>query len=190
MSDKRIKTAALLRFLAEDQRLSDAASKLDLPLDSAREVLERIADQYAPATSLLESKAESAVAYTDGGARGNPGPAGCGVVILDPEGKTIFSTSRFLGEATNNVAEYNGLIIAIESALDLGIENLEVRSDSKLLVEQMKGHYKVKSRNLIPLVTKAQKLARQLKNVVYTHVRREKNREADRLANEAMDAGA
>ncbi len=190
MSEKREKTAALLRRLAKGQPIEQAASELDLPIESASKVLTKIADQYDPPVPDSLPASDSAVAYIDGGARGNPGPAGCGVFIKDPQGETLLTTSRFLGQATNNEAEYSGLLIALEAAQKMEIENIEIRSDSKLLVEQMKGNYKVKAKNLIPVVSKAQKLAQQFKNVVYTHVPREQNRVADRLANEAMDLGA
>ncbi len=190
MSNKRETTAALLRHLAQGRSIDQAASDLGVSVEMAREVLEKIADLYAPSRQDPVEHSESAVAYIDGGARGNPGPAGCGVFIQDQKGETLITTARYLGETTNNVAEYNGLLVALETAQEIQIEKLEIRSDSKLLVEQMKGNYKVKSPNLIPLFLKAQKLAHQFENVVYTHVRREQNRKADRLANEAMDSGA
>lgn len=180
----------MLHRLAEGRRIEEAASDLDVPVESAREILLKIADQYVPSGTKNGSRSSSAVAFIDGGSRGNPGPAGCGVILQDPTGETLVATARYLGEATNNVAEYSGLILALEKALEMEIGQLEIRSDSKLLIEQMVGNYKVKSRNLIPLFIKAQTLARRLKNVVYTHVPRDRNREADRLANEAMDSGA
>ncbi len=129
-------------------------------------------------------------AYTDGGSRGNPGPAGYGVRIEDGEGELLEELYEFLGTATNNVAEYRGLLAALRWARDHGLTSLRVRSDSELLVKQMKGVYRVKNPGLQPLHQEAQQLARQIGRVVFEHVRREQNAEADRLANKAMDEAA
>ena len=126
-------------------------------------------------------------AYTDGAARGNPGPAGAGVQILDAGGSCVAEVVRYLGEATNNVAEYSALILALERAIELGASELEVRSDSELMVRQMTGRYRVKNEGLKPLFERARTLAGKLERVAYVHVRREANREADRLANQAID---
>lgn len=130
------------------------------------------------------------VAHVDGGARGNPGPAGYGVVIADHAGRRIAGLSRFLGHRTNNYAEYCGLIAALEYTLEHKHGGLKVLSDSELMVRQMKGLYKVRSRDLRPLYDHAQTLVRQLKWFRIEHVPRVENREADRLANRAMDQGA
>ena len=127
------------------------------------------------------------VAYIDGGARGNPGPAGYGVRIEDSQGRLIEEFSQPLGVATNNVAEYHGLLAALRYALDHGQRALLIRSDSELLVKQMRGEYRVKSPGLQPLWDEARRLAREIGEVRFEHVRRELNKEADRLANEAMD---
>jgi ribonuclease HI len=129
------------------------------------------------------------VAYVDGGARGNPGPAGYGVLLEDPAGRKVAELSRFLGRQTNNYAEYSGLIAALEYALEHGYAELRVISDSELMVRQMKGIYKVRNPNLLPLYEKARALSRRLKSFEIGHVLRGKNRDADRLANEAMDRG-
>jgi probable phosphoglycerate mutase len=129
-------------------------------------------------------------AYTDGGSRGNPGPAGYGVRIEDDKGQLIEELYESLGVATNNVAEYRGLLAALRWARDRRVTSLRVRSDSELLVKQMKGIYRVKHPGLQPLHHEAQQLARQIGRVVFEHVRREQNAEADRLANHAMDDAA
>ena len=129
-------------------------------------------------------------AYFDGGARGNPGPAGYGVFIVDDQGTPVAELSGALGTATNNVAEYNGLIAALEWAAERGLTELLVRGDSQLLIEQMRGNYKVKNEGLKPLYLKARMLVMQIGNVSFEHVPRELNSDADRLANEAMDEGA
>lgn len=131
----------------------------------------------------------SAVAHIDGGSRGNPGPAGYGVHIERGDG-TIVELKESLGIATNNVAEYRGLMAALTWAASHGIERLHIRSDSLLLVKQMLGEYRVKHPGLQPLWTEARNLARRVRDVRFEHVRRELNTDADRLANEAMDEAA
>ena len=128
------------------------------------------------------------IAYTDGGARGNPGPAGFGVRIERADGTLIDELHESIGIATNNVAEYRGLIAALEWARAHGETEVLVRSDSLLLVQQMLGNYKVKHPGLQPLYRKARLLAHDVGRVRYEHVRREANKHADRLANAAMDA--
>jgi len=129
------------------------------------------------------------IAHSDGGARGNPGPAGYGVVIQDQAGRKIAALSQYLGHQTNNFAEYQGLIAALEYALQQGHKALKVVSDSELLVRQIKGVYKVKNATLKELHGRAKQLIAQLDWFSIDHALREQNREADRLANEAMDNG-
>ena len=131
----------------------------------------------------------SIVAYIDGGARGNPGPAGYGVRIEDEAGTLIDEFHGFLGSATNNIAEYNGLLAALRYAREHGHRKIRIKSDSELLVKQMRGEYRVKHVGLQPLYREACLLARNLERIVYEHVRREENKDADRLANLAMDEG-
>jgi len=130
------------------------------------------------------------VAYTDGGSRGNPGPAGWGVRIEDAAGNMVEEFCASVGVATNNVAEYKGLLAALRWARDHGVTTLRVRSDSELLVKQMKGVYRVKNPGLHPLYREAQQLAAAIGRVTFEHVRREQNADADRLANKAMDDAA
>ncbi len=130
------------------------------------------------------------VAYIDGGSRGNPGPAGYGVRIEDASGNLVEEVHGSLGVATNNVAEYHGLLAALRWALDHGAGPLLIRSDSELLVKQMLGVYRVRNPGLQPLHREACALARAIGRVRFEHVRRERNTEADRLANEAMDEAA
>ena len=129
------------------------------------------------------------VAYVDGGARGNPGPSGYGVVLQDESGKKIAGLSEYLGHQTNNFAEYQGLIAALEYAIQHGHKALKVVSDSELLVRQIKGIYKVKNATLQDLYARARQLIRKLDWFSIGHVLRGKNQEADRLANAAMDKG-
>ena len=129
------------------------------------------------------------VAHSDGGARGNPGPAGYGVVIQDKSGRKVAALSQYLGNQTNNFAEYQGLIAALEYAIEHGPKALKLISDSELLVRQIKGIYKVKNPTLQDLHARAKELIRQLEWFSIGHAMREDNQEADRLANEAMDKG-
>jgi ribonuclease HI len=129
------------------------------------------------------------VAYIDGGARGNPGPAGYGVRIEDEHGTLISEFNGFLGTSTNNVAEYNGLLAALRYAQEHGHRIVRIKSDSELLVKQMRGEYRVKNAGLQPLYNQARAIALSLDRIVYEHVRREQNKDADRLANLAMDEG-
>jgi ribonuclease HI len=125
---------------------------------------------------------------TDGGARGNPGPAAYGYVLETDDGQLLAAHGEAIGTATNNVAEYRALIAGLEKAVELGVDELEVISDSELLVKQMRGEYKVKNEALRDLWTEAGGLADELGSVRYTAVRREHNELADRLVNEALDA--
>ncbi len=130
------------------------------------------------------------VAWVDGGARGNPGPAGWGVLITDPEGHEVARLWGFLGEATNNVAEYHGLIAALEEADRLGASGLEVNTDSQLIERQVKGEYKVRQPHLKTLMERVRALAGRLPRFAIMHVPRARNIVADTLANRAMDERA
>jgi ribonuclease H / adenosylcobalamin/alpha-ribazole phosphatase len=126
---------------------------------------------------------------TDGGSRGNPGPAAYGYVLESEDGDVLDAHGEAIGTATNNVAEYRGLLAGLRSALERGVDELEVVSDSELLVKQMRGEYKVKNETLRELQREAAELATGLSRVTYTAVRRAHNELADRLVNEALDAG-
>ena len=128
-------------------------------------------------------------AHCDGGSRGNPGPAAFGAVIEDAQGREVARLSRFLGRQTNNYAEYSGLLAVLHWAIEHGHKPLRVISDSELMVKQMKGQYKVANPGLRPLWEEAKRLSRQLDGFVIRHTLRGGNKEADRLANDAMDKG-
>ncbi len=128
------------------------------------------------------------VAHVDGGSRGNPGPAAYGVVIEGAGGAPVAKLSKFLGRATNNVAEYQGLLAALEYALEYHHPRLRVLTDSELMARQLEGRYKVKSRDLKPLFERARGMILRLEHFSIRHVPREKNAEADRLVNQALDA--
>ena len=127
------------------------------------------------------------IAYVDGASRGNPGPAAYAAILHSPDRKEVFRIGKPLGIATNNAAEYYALITALDYAAHHGIKNLRIRSDSELLVNQMNGRYRVRSKDLKPLHERAAKLANQLEYFTIEHVPREENRDADALANEALD---
>ncbi len=142
--------------------------------------------------NLFDNRAEPPAwftAYCDGGSRGNPGPSGYGAVIQDPGGRTVARLSQFLGVQTNNYAEYHGLLAVLEWAIQNGARHLRVISDSELMVNQMKGRYKVASPTLRPLWEEARRRAARLERFEMSHTLRGGNKEADKLANDAMDSG-
>src|SRR5258707_10755206 len=126
-------------------------------------------------------------ANIDGGSRGNPGPAAYGVIIRDARGEIVAKLKKYIGRMTNNVAEYYGLIAAMDYAQSHAIRALRIESDSEILVKQMRGQYKVKSEDLRPLFERAQKMSKSFDSFRIEHVYREQNREADALTNEALD---
>ena len=130
------------------------------------------------------------LANIDGASRGNPGPASYAIIFKDGSGRIVFQLGKKIGRRTNHEAEYYALLAALDYAVGHGIKGLRLRSDSELLVQQMKGYYRVKSPDLKPLHERASKLARQLEYFVIEHVPREMNREADALANQALDEGS
>lgn len=127
------------------------------------------------------------IIYCDGGSRGNPGPAGLGAVIYDKDKNILVEISEYLGVTTNNQAEYRAVLKAIEKAKDLKASHLNFYLDSELIVKQMSGEYRVKNKDLLPIYTKIRQHILEFKEVNFFHVRRENNKEADRLANLAMD---
>lgn len=144
-----------------------------------------------PTASQDGPAAPAVIVEADGGSRGNPGPAGYGAVVLDPAtGAVLAERSRFLGVTTNNVAEYEGLIAGLAAAAELGARVVQVRMDSKLVVEQMSGRWQIKHAGLRPLATRAADLVRRFDSVSFGWIPRAQNSAADRLANQAMDAGA
>ena len=133
--------------------------------------------------------------YADGGSRGNPGPAGAGALVRDEEGVQVVTVSEFLGTTTNNIAEYTAVLRALEELRALLEEQatnatVDVRLDSQLVVKQMNGEYKIKHPNIIPLAGKVKEVVRAFRTVTFSHVYRDQNKEADALANAAMDRGA
>ena len=129
-----------------------------------------------------------ATLFADGGSRGNPGPAASGAVLYDEHGAVLREVGTFLGTATNNVAEWTGLLTGLEAAIDIGITELHVRLDSELVVKQLSGAYRVKNEGLIPLHAKAKALLRRFAHTDVRHVPRKQNVEADALVNRVLDA--
>ena len=136
---------------------------------------------------MTEARPTEVVVWTDGGARGNPGPAGYGAVVTTPGGQVLAEVAEGIGWATNNVAEYRGAIAGLRQAAALGARRVRVRADSLLVVNQQKGLWKVKNADLRPLSEETARLARGFDRVIWEHVPRERNRHADALANRAMD---
>ncbi len=126
--------------------------------------------------------------FSDGGARGNPGPAGAGAVILDASGKVIAELSEYLGETTNNQAEYRAMIMALKAAKKMSPPSVEIFADSELVVKQIKGEYRVKDEGLKPLFRELMSLLGEFSSYSVAHVRREKNKHADKLVNKAIDS--
>ncbi len=127
------------------------------------------------------------ILFTDGASRGNPGPAAYGVVLADPHGQVVTEFGRIIGHATNNEAEYRGLLAGLDAASRYGATDLEIRLDSELLVQQLNGQFKVRAPNLKPLLKEAQDKLSHFKHVEISHVPRALNSRADRLANQALD---
>jgi ribonuclease HI len=127
------------------------------------------------------------VVHVDGGARGNPGPAAAAAVISSPGGEVLDEAAQRIGTATNNVAEYRGLLAALQWAADHDVQELHVKGDSLLLVQQMLGKYRVKNEGLLPLYREARQLCARIGRVTFEHIPRERNRDADRLSNIGMD---
>ena len=125
--------------------------------------------------------------FTDGGARGNPGPAGSGAVVFSSAGDVLLELKRFLGTETNNVAEYTAIVMGLQGARELGAKEANVYLDSELAVRQLNGVYRVKNARLMKFYLEVQDLVRQFERVTFTHVRRERNKHADRLVNQAID---
>ncbi len=178
--------AELARRLSVKKLLDDFPS---LTRDRVREILEKAArsvqDDQPSHDDETRPKNDTWIINVDGASRGNPGPAGAGARLQ--YGDEYIELKKFLGRKTNNVAEYEALIMALEEAISQSAKNIEVRSDSELLVRQMNGQYRVKSPHLVPLFRKAYALASNIEEVKIIHVGRDENREADRLANLAID---
>jgi ribonuclease HI len=179
----------VLRRLAKDLDVEGTLS--DFPGLNRKELSRILSNAAGPeqkpkARQARTGSPHAAVLSVDGGARGNPGPAGAGIVL--EMGEKVVRLGEYLGEATNNVAEYRALLLGLKAASELGVTEVEVRSDSQLMVRQLNGQYKVKAPGLVDLYFTAIKLLSGFKKSTLTHVPRDENREADKMANMAIDA--
>ncbi|HEX9604604.1 MAG TPA: ribonuclease HI family protein [Myxococcales bacterium] len=187
--------AQLLLALAEHGTLDAASQALGIEKEQARRLLRGAAKQLGGAepdprpTARVTSPGEArrVRVFTDGAARGNPGPAGAGAVVLDGEGRVLARLGRFLGKQTNNVAEYQGLLLGLRRARQMGAREVEVRADSQLLVRQLQGKYAVKNEVLKRLHEEALALLRSFDRYELLHVPREQNALADEMSNRAID---
>lgn len=183
----------LLLAIAEHETLERTCAALGIEREDARRLIRGVAAKLReekPQASGMRHRAGSEKAvrvYSDGAARGNPGPAGAGAVVVDASGKVLARRGRFLGTATNNVAEYKGLLLGLEAAKELGAREVEVRADSQLLIRQLKGEYAVKHAGLKPLHAEALRLLRAFDRFDLQHVPREENALADEMSNRAID---
>jgi len=177
---------AVLRVLAETLDVAETCARLGLSRAELRQCLERSAEAHAHEILPAPEPGGELTLNIDGAARGNPGPAGAGVVVWRGE-KVFEEFCKYLGKTTNNQAEYQALILALEQALELGAREVIVRSDSELLVKQVLGQYRIKNPELRSLFQKAAALMRRFDRFRIQHVPREQNAEADRMANRAID---
>jgi ribonuclease HI len=190
----RCKIITLLEELENGATLMEAAGKASLSKQELDRILGSITallKKNRPLDSWSETARAGGInevsAYCDGASRGNPGEAACAVVILDEAGTEVLTRTRRLGFATNNVAEYNGVLLALETADELGAKKVRLRLDSELVVNQLNGRYKVKNANLKSLHDQAGVLLARFSTCSIEHISREENQEADKLANDALD---
>jgi ribonuclease HI len=178
-----VSRAAVFRALAEGADLTQVQEQFGLTRNGLQNIFQEVADYYNP----LEEGVWTL--YCDGASRGNPGPAGAGVVLVDPYGEVARRNLEYLGQTTNNVAEYRSLLLGLKMAQNLGIKKIRLCSDSELLVRQLNGSYRVKNPDLLALWQQARQGLARFETVEITHVPRELNYQADRLANQAIDQG-
>lgn len=186
--------AALLRCIAEKEALKSTQKKLGMTRAELKELLTQLADQVdTPAAYEGDARqrpgatAQRLRVYSDGAARGNPGLAGAGAVLVQPSGQVVDRIGKFLGVQTNNFAEYTGLLIGLRRARELGVKEVEVFADSELMIRQLGGRYQVKSPSLRPLYEEALKLMNDFTRVKLVHVPRAMNAAADEMSNRAID---
>ncbi len=179
-----------LRLLASGQSVGKVWREAGFR--SRKELAEKIFDLAERITEDGPGKATeqnlSVIVYSDGASIGNPGEAGCGAIVVDESGQTLLERYSYLGRTTNNVAEYEGAILAVEKARELGAARVELRVDSSLLANQINGRYRVKSRQLAPLYQRLMKIVQQFDGFEVTLIGRKENKQADRLANLAISA--
>ena len=175
--------AAIFRALAAGLELPQLQERFGLNAAELRELFREVADYYG------EREEGTWRLFCDGGSRGNPGPAGAGAALFNPRGEVAAQLARYLGETTNNVAEYQALILGLQEAARLGARRLQVFADSELLVRQLNGQYRVKAPHLLPLWRLAKHELQKFEAYTISHVPRAENRLADELANQGIDQG-
>ncbi len=184
-----------VRKVSEVERLArESAEEIESAMNETKAERERkkaersvAAEKAREEARVAETQVHRTRLYADGAARGNPGPAGAGAVIVSPEGHIVAKVGKYLGESTNNVAEYMGLILGLKRAKAMGIKELEVLSDSELMVRQLNGDYAVKAEHLRPLHEEAKALLKAFSEIDVRHVPREDNAAADEMSNRAID---
>lgn len=187
--------ADILRHIAREEPLTATLETFGLSRDRLARVLERVAEELEklPARRAITGEFPAVNdmtrirVYSDGAARGNPGPAGAGAVLVEPNGQVVDRLGKFLGTQTNNYAEYMGLILGLQRARELGVREVEVYADSELMIRQLGGRYQVKSPSLRPLYEEALELLNGFSRVKLVHVPREMNAAADEMSNRAID---
>lgn len=187
--------AELLRFIAENEKLDATTGEFGIRRDRLVKLIERAAElveaeDRGPTvanTAGLPRNVQRVRVYSDGAARGNPGPAGAGAVLVSPSGQVVERLAKYLGVRTNNFAEYTALILGLQRAWELGVSEVEVFADSELMIRQLSGRYQVKSPSLKPLHEQARTLLNQFDRVKLVHVPREMNAAADEMSNKAID---
>jgi ribonuclease HI len=183
--------AAVLRFIGQEEPLVATLGAFpQLDRTRLKKILERAAVLVSGATAVEEVAVPGILRvrlYSDGAARGNPGLAGAGAVLVEPSGQVVDRLGKFLGTQTNNYAEYMGLLLGLRRAKELGVREVEVFADSELMIRQLGGRYQVKSASLRPLYEEALKLLNNFERVKLVHVPREMNRAADEMSNQAID---
>jgi ribonuclease HI len=186
------KDADILRYMAREEPLSATLQAFPgIKREHLTRLLERLAaseeEPRPPPAAEAPSTLQRVRVYSDGAARGNPGPSGAGAVLVEPSGQVVERLGKFLGVQTNNYAEYMGLILGLKRARELGVREVEVFADSELLIRQLGGSYQVKSQSLRPLYEEALKLLNDFSRVKLVHVPREMNSAADEMSNRAID---
>ncbi|MBX5481362.1 MAG: ribonuclease HI family protein [Myxococcaceae bacterium] len=190
------KDAEILRHIAREEPLSSTQAAFGVTREQLTRILEKAARQLekdAPRRAASQSEVPAVPemprlrVYSDGAARGNPGPAGAGAVLVEPNGQVVDRIGKYLGKQTNNFAEYMGLILGLERAQALGVKEIEVYADSELMIRQLGGRYQVKSPSLRPLYDRAVTLLNHFDRVKLVHVPREMNLAADEMSNRAID---
>lgn len=176
--------AAIFAALAQGLDLSQVRDRFQLTPEELQELFQEVAHYYRGQEQGFWSL------YCDGASLGNPGPAGAGIILFDPQGQVRLQLGEYLGRATNNVAEYQALLMGLAAARNLGVNRIRVFADSQLLVRQLTGHYRVKAPHLLPLWQRAKKELQKFEAHAISHVPREANSQADRFARQAIDLKA